>query len=64
MGGFKALGAVCMDAALGGCRITLVCVGWAISHLFSTNGHTSHFSPLVGESFLYCRQFSVRIEEH
>ena len=45
-------GAVRMAAALAGGRTALLGTGWTISHLVSTNGRTSHSSPLVGGPFL------------
>ena len=45
-------GAMHMVAALASCRKALVCTGWTISHLVSTNRLRNHSPPLVGAPFL------------
>ena len=60
MGVFKHRVLLCVASTFVGCRIALVSAGWTISHLVRTNGCRNHSSSLVGASFLYCRQFSVR----
>ena len=47
-----------MAVILAGYRKALVCIGWTIFHLVSTNGHRSHSSPPVGAPFW--QQFSVQ----
>ena len=46
-----------MEAALGGCRKTLVSTGQAISLLLSTNEHRNHSCAFVGASFLALYSF-------
>ena len=42
----------CRAAALVGCRMTLVSIGWIICHVARTNRHRMHYSPLVGAPVL------------